>query len=93
MDKFLSKMWENMHRINRREENIKEVLNIILQDVPAHINIDNIKKTILALDGVKGVHDIHIWSLEGETDIFTRHIVVEEKLLKKMPQVQEAITG
>ncbi len=64
-------------------KNIREPFNIFLQGVPEHIDIGNVKKSILSIKGVKMVHDIHIWSLEGETDIFTAHVVVEDKLAEK----------
>jgi cobalt-zinc-cadmium efflux system protein len=71
--------------------NLKETLNIFLQGVPAHIDINHIKKGLKKLNGVLDVHDIHVWSLEGETDVFTGHIVVEEKLLKDPDQTKKTI--
>ncbi len=61
--------------------NLRETVNILLQGVPEHIDLDQIKSGLLALGGIIGVHDVHVWSLEGETDIFTGHIVVEDQLL------------
>jgi cobalt-zinc-cadmium efflux system protein len=53
-------------------KNLKEAINILLEGVPAHINM-------------------HIWSLEGETDILTAHIVADEVHLKKPDQTRKAI--
>ncbi len=72
-------------------KNLKEAVNILLQGVPQHINIHEVKRDLLAIDGVIGVHDMHIWSLEGETDILTAHIVVEEVQLKTPDQTRKAI--
>lgn len=60
---------------------MREVSNILLQGVPLHINIDAMKKDLLAIPGVQQVHDIHVWSLEGATDVFSGHIVVDEERL------------
>lgn len=60
---------------------MKEVSNILLQGVPLHINIEAMKKDVLAIPGVQQVHDIHVWSLDGATDIFSGHIVVDEERL------------
>jgi cobalt-zinc-cadmium efflux system protein len=32
------------------------------------------------------MHDIHIWSLEGETDVFTAHVVLDDATLEKQPE-------
>ena len=72
-------------------KNLKEAFNIFLQGVPAHINAGKIKNDLLAISGIKNVHDIHIWSLEGETDIFTGHAVVGETMLKYPDQIKKQI--
>lgn len=72
-------------------KNIKETFNIFLQGVPAHINVENIKGDLLCIAGIKGVHDVHVWSLEGETDVFTGHIVLANKLLKYTDQTRRQI--
>jgi cobalt-zinc-cadmium efflux system protein len=67
-------------------KNLREAISILLQGVPKHINIEAVKQDIKAIKGVLEMHDIHIWSLEGETDVFTAHVVVDEKTLEKRPQ-------
>ena len=63
-----------------------------MQGVPKHINLEAVKKDLLALKGVIGIHDIHIWSLEGETDVFTAHVVLDDDALKNKPeQTKETI--
>lgn len=72
-------------------KNLKETFNIFLQGVPDHIDIDHIKQGLKKINGVLEAHDIHVWSLEGETDVFTGHIVVEDKLLKNPDQTRKII--
>jgi cobalt-zinc-cadmium efflux system protein len=72
-------------------KNLKEAVNILLEGVPEHINIAEVKRDILAIDGVIGVHDMHIWSLEGETDILTAHIVADEVKLRKPDTTRKAV--
>jgi len=67
-------------------KNLREAISILLQGVPKHINIEAVKQDIKAIKGVLEMHDIHIWSLEGETDVFTAHVVVDEETLEKRPQ-------
>jgi cobalt-zinc-cadmium efflux system protein len=71
--------------------NAKETFNLLLEGVPKYIDIDKVKESILSVEGVRRVHDIHIWSLEGETDILTAHVVVENKYLQKPDNVKKVI--
>jgi len=63
--------------------NLREAFNILLQGVPNHINLEAVKKDVRSIKGVLGMHDIHIWSLEGETDVLTAHIVLDNKTLRE----------
>lgn len=63
--------------------NLREAFNILLQGVPKHIDLEAVKKDVTSIKGVLGMHDIHIWSLEGETDVLTAHIVLEDKILRE----------
>ena len=67
-------------------KSLKEAINILLQGVPKHINLEAVKQDIKAIKGVMGIHDIHIWSLEGETDVFTAHVILNDETLKKQPE-------
>jgi cobalt-zinc-cadmium efflux system protein len=71
--------------------NLREVFNILLEGVPQHISIEGVKGELSSIKGVLGVHDIHIWSLEGETDLLTGHIVVDDRLLKTPDQTRRTI--
>ncbi len=71
--------------------NMKETVNIFLQGVPKHIDLESMKKEIVSVDGVKRVHDVHVWSLEGETDVFTAHVVVDDCLLGESNGMRQKI--
>ena len=67
-------------------KNLREGIRILLQGVPKHINLEEVKRDIGVVKGVLGMHDIHIWSLEGETDVFTAHVVLDDATLEKHPE-------
>jgi len=72
-------------------KNLREAINILLQGVPKHINLEAVKKDLTAIKGVIDIHDIHIWSLEGETDVFTAHVVLDNETLKSPEPTKHAI--
>jgi cobalt-zinc-cadmium efflux system protein len=60
--------------------NGKESIRIILQGTPIKISSDKIKVAILKYDEVKSIHDCHLWSMDGEYNIITMHLVVKDNL-------------
>jgi len=63
--------------------NLKKVLALFMQGVPDYFNLEGMEKKVRAIKGVQAVHDTHIWSLEGEYDVLTTHIVVHDKISQK----------
>ena len=56
-------------------KNLKEVIDLFLAKLPPHLKIDEIKEHICEIDGVVGVHHIHIWSMDGQSNYATMHVV------------------
>lgn len=55
--------------------NLKEELDVFLEKTPHHVDVHEIKEHLLELDGVLGVHHIHVWSMDGHSNYATMHIV------------------
>lgn len=55
--------------------NLKEVLELFLEKTPGDINIAEIKEHLCEIDGVLDVHHIHVWSMDGQRNYATMHVV------------------
>ncbi len=55
--------------------NLKEAVDLFLEKTPHGIDIKEITQHISAIDGVLGVHHIHIWSMDGQNNYATMHVV------------------
>lgn len=58
-------------------KSLKETSKIILQGTPSNVSISLIKATIEKHPEVHDVHDIHIWTMDGEHNILTAHVLVD----------------
>lgn len=58
--------------------NIKDSMRIILQGIPDAVDTEKVIELISSLKNVQSVHDVHIWSADGEYNIMTVHIVLKE---------------
>lgn len=56
--------------------NLRGVLRIFLQATPAHIDLAATDKRLRAIAGVESTHHTHIWSLDGEHNVLSTHLVV-----------------
>ena len=65
--------------------NLKEVVDLFLAKLPEGFDIDEIKEHVSNIEGVVGVHHIHIWSMDGQNNYATLHVVVNgnQKVIKE----------
>ncbi|MDR0811300.1 MAG: cation diffusion facilitator family transporter [Paludibacter sp.] len=59
-------------------KNVKQSLQIFLQAVPDKVDLQQITDLLEAKNEIVAVHDLHIWSVDGELNILTVHIVLAE---------------
>lgn len=57
-------------------KNLISAANIFLQRTPDSQNTDEIKDAICAISGVKEIHDMHLWTMDGQFHILTAHVVI-----------------
>ncbi|MGZ3782050.1 MAG: cation diffusion facilitator family transporter [Pseudobdellovibrionaceae bacterium] len=57
-------------------KNLGAALKVFLMATPGHIPMAEVEAAIVKLDKVEGVHHGHLWSLDGETHIYTAHVVL-----------------
>ena len=58
--------------------NMKEILSLFFEKVPENINVEELEEHILGIEGVLGLHHIHIWSIDGQRIFATMHIVTNQ---------------
>lgn len=58
-------------------KNLKQIMCIFLIKTPQNIDVDKISDDIKSIDGVIDVHHIHVWSIDGEINCATLHIVAQ----------------
>jgi cobalt-zinc-cadmium efflux system protein len=53
-------------------------LNLVLQAVPAGIDPQEVSNYLLNVQGIKAVHDLHIWAMSTTETALTAHVVKPE---------------
>jgi cobalt-zinc-cadmium efflux system protein len=57
---------------------LRETLDILLEATPGNIDISVVIRDLLQLEGVRGVHDLHIWSITQSLRSMSAHILVND---------------
>jgi len=52
----------------------RAALRILSESSPAHIDVDELRSALGAVDGVTEVHDLHVWTLSPGKDMATAHL-------------------
>lgn len=55
---------------------LRESLHILLEGVPANVDLAELSDDLSALDGVTEVHDLHVWALTSGKTSLTAHLVI-----------------
>ncbi len=67
---------------------VKESANILLEAVPRHVDLDEVKRSLLSVSGVADVHDLHVWTVTSGVVAMSGHAVVPE-----LPRHPDALTS
>lgn len=70
---------------------IKESLHILLEGTPRHIDPKKVSNAILGVDGVKNVHDLHIWSICSHINAASAHIIVGDVMMSHVTQISKRV--
>jgi cobalt-zinc-cadmium efflux system protein len=53
----------------------RKAVRVLLQAAPEHVDLAVLERELASIDGVMGVHDLHVWTLTSEMDAASAHLV------------------
>ena len=54
---------------------VRESVDILLESVPKHIDLDAVREQLEAIPGIEGVHDLHVWSVTPRMVAMSAHAI------------------
>jgi cobalt-zinc-cadmium efflux system protein len=57
-----------------------ESVNVLLEGAPSHVKTEDVRRCLSEIPGVCEVHDLHLWSLGGESPLLTAHLVIDHSV-------------
>ncbi|MBX2798816.1 MAG: cation diffusion facilitator family transporter [Myxococcales bacterium] len=56
---------------------LRDAGRVLMQLPPPHVDVAVLRDVLCAVPGVRGLHDLHVWSLDGHEPIVSAHLVVD----------------
>jgi cobalt-zinc-cadmium efflux system protein len=70
---------------------LRATIHILLESTPEDIDVERMLADVLRVEGVRGVHDLHVWSITREMRSLSAHILVGEMTVRESAAVQIAV--
>jgi cobalt-zinc-cadmium efflux system protein len=79
---------------------VTESMNILLESLPKGMSLERVAAAMLGVDGVREVHDVHIWSLGSESRALSCHVKIldmptseSERICRRLNEILAAEFG
>ncbi|WP_440996110.1 cation diffusion facilitator family transporter [Arhodomonas sp. SL1] len=68
---------------------LREAVHVVMEGVPRHIDLERLGRRLLELEGVEGVHDLHVWTIATGHHAIAAHVRIRS--LAAWPELLEAM--
>jgi cobalt-zinc-cadmium efflux system protein len=58
---------------------VRESVNILLESVPAHINIETVAMELAKVKGVREAYHIHVWTITSGVYALSAHVLIDDQ--------------
>ena len=57
---------------------LREVVHVLMEGVPAHLEIGEVTTALASLPRVQEIHSVHIWALSSQVSALSAHVVLKD---------------
>lgn len=73
-------------------KNLQTTFRILLQRRPDTVDENTIRKNVLSIPGVRDLHDLHFWTMDGQYNVMTLHVVVaDDQSIEQREYIKEQV--
>ena len=72
-------------------KNLKTAVDLFLEKTPYGVDLQELREHILSVEGVLDVHHIHIWSMDGQNNFATMHVVAKGSTYRIKDEIRQAL--
>lgn len=72
---------------------LRQSIHILLESTPESINMDSMVTDLLTVEGVRDVHDLHVWSINENFRALSAHITTDDVLVSAGLPIQRNLNA
>lgn len=58
---------------------LREAVDILLESTPKNVQMEHVRRHILETPGVRGLHDLHVWTITSGMNVISAHVTVADE--------------
>ena len=70
---------------------VLESSDILLEAVPKHLDVMQISSALREIEGVKDVHDVHLWTITSGIYALSCHLLIEDRMVSGSSHIVEEV--
>jgi cobalt-zinc-cadmium efflux system protein len=70
---------------------VRDAVDVLLEAVPAHVDMEAVKALMGKVAGVRAVHDLHVWTISSGMYALSAHLVVDDPMVCNNDEILEAV--
>lgn len=70
---------------------VRDAVDVLLEAVPAHVDMAAVQELMLKVQGVTAVHDLHVWSISSGIYALSAHLVVQDPMVCNNDEILSAV--
>jgi cobalt-zinc-cadmium efflux system protein len=70
---------------------VRDSVDILMESVPKHIQIEQVVDALKSVSGVEDVHDIHVWTITSGINALSAHLMIRDQMVSRSAEVVEAV--
>ncbi|HTY13427.1 MAG TPA: cation diffusion facilitator family transporter [Candidatus Omnitrophota bacterium] len=68
-------------------------VNILLESAPEGIDTEQVAASIKSINGVKSIHDLHVWTITSGINAISAHLLLDDAEAEHAPEILHEING
>jgi cobalt-zinc-cadmium efflux system protein len=70
---------------------VREATGVLLESAPGHAQVPAVRTRIAGVEGVVGVHDLHVWTIGSGSHALSAHVVLDDRKLSEASAILRSI--